>query len=87
MNKIGHSSLDDDDLFLMPSNSIDKTRNIFDPKTVSKLRKKRLREMTAEKFLQESTSEEEDDGAHTLRGLRNNRNARTVIKERKESKS
>lgn len=69
-----------------------RTRNLHDPQTISKLRKKRLREMTAEKFLQESTSdEEEEDGAHTLRVLRNNNNiqrhARTVHKRENSTSS
>jgi len=54
--------------------------------TVAKMRKRRLRDMTVEKFLQQSTSDE-DDGAHTLRGIRDKWNAMKNNKKRKQSSS
>lgn len=73
INQLTHASnnLDDDFDYATTTGTAVKTRNLQDPQTLSKLRKKRLRDMTAEKFLQESTSDE-DDGANTLRmGVRN----------------
>lgn len=43
--------------------------------------------MTQEKFLAESTSDEDEDAQTFRMGVRNQRNARTVVKEKRESSS
>ena len=43
--------------------------------------------MTYEKFLEESTSEEDEDAKTFRMGVRNQRNARTVVKEMRETTS